>query len=64
MFVDCLGTNSREDALTEELGEHWSVANGYHKVFACCGYAHSAVEATLDCQAGSASAPSTIRGRD
>jgi 2-methylcitrate dehydratase PrpD len=24
------------------------VTNGYHKVFACCGYAHSAIEATLD----------------
>jgi 2-methylcitrate dehydratase PrpD len=24
------------------------VTNGYHKVFACCGYSHSAIEATLD----------------
>ena len=24
------------------------MTNGYHKVFACCGYAHSAIEATLD----------------
>jgi 2-methylcitrate dehydratase PrpD len=24
------------------------VTNGYHKIFACCGYAHSAVEATLE----------------
>jgi 2-methylcitrate dehydratase PrpD len=24
------------------------VSNGYHKMFACCNYAHAAVEATLD----------------
>ena len=48
VFVDCVGTNARVDALTEELGEQWSVASGYHKVYACCGYAHSAVQATLE----------------
>jgi 2-methylcitrate dehydratase PrpD len=48
VFVDCVGTNARVEALTEELGERWSVANGYHKVYACCGYAHSAVQATLE----------------
>ena len=35
-------------ALVEGLGTIWSVSNGYHKIFACCGYAHSAVEATLE----------------
>jgi 2-methylcitrate dehydratase PrpD len=48
VFVDCLGTNARVEALTEALGERWSVASGYHKVYACCGYAHSAVQATLE----------------
>jgi 2-methylcitrate dehydratase PrpD len=46
-FVDCFGTNYRQGAMTEALGARWSVTNGYHKIFACCGYAHSAVEATL-----------------
>jgi 2-methylcitrate dehydratase PrpD len=36
------------EALTEGLGSSWSVTNGYHKMFACCNYAHAAVEATLD----------------
>src|SRR5689334_25404596 len=36
------------EKLIEGLGDTWSVTNGYHKVFACCGYAHSAIEATLD----------------
>jgi 2-methylcitrate dehydratase PrpD len=48
VFVDCVGTNARVDALTDDLGERWSVASGYHKVYACCGYAHSAVQATLE----------------
>jgi 2-methylcitrate dehydratase PrpD len=34
-------------ALTEGLGERWGIQSGYHKVFACCQYAHSAVEASL-----------------
>lgn len=48
MFTDCVGTEYRAGAMTDGLGERWSVANGYHKIFACCGYAHSAVEATLE----------------
>src|SRR6185295_10070473 len=34
-------------ALTAQLGERWAIASGYHKLFACCQYAHSAVEASL-----------------
>jgi len=48
VFVGCFRTNAIPDALVEGLGTVWSVANGYHKIFACCGYAHSAVEATLE----------------
>jgi len=33
--------------MTGGLGERWAVEDGYHKVFACCQYAHSALEATL-----------------
>lgn len=33
--------------LTDGLGESWALADGYHKLHACCQYAHSAVEATL-----------------
>ncbi len=48
VFVGSFRTHARPQALVEDLGTRWSVANGYHKIFACCGYAHSAVEATLE----------------
>jgi len=48
VFVGCFKTRAIPQALVEGLGTTWSVANGYHKIFACCGYAHSAVEATLE----------------
>ncbi len=48
VFVGCFNTRAVPEALVEGLGSAWSVANGYHKIFACCGYSHSAVEATLE----------------
>src|SRR5688572_6664256 len=48
VFTFSFGTRAMPEKLVEGLGSAWSVANGYHKIFACCGYAHSAVEATLD----------------
>ena len=48
VFVGGYQTRALPEALVEGLGSVWSVTNGYHKVFACCGYAHSAVEATLE----------------
>ena len=48
VFVGCFRTGADPHALVDGLGTAWSVTNGYHKIFACCGYAHSAVEATLD----------------
>ena len=48
VFVGAYKTNVKPDALVAGLGNTWSVTNGYHKVFACCGYAHAAIEATLD----------------
>jgi 2-methylcitrate dehydratase PrpD len=35
------------DRLTSGLGSNWAISSGYHKMVACCQYAHSAVEATL-----------------
>src|SRR5688572_18358484 len=48
VFVGAYKTNAKPEALVAGLGDTWSVTNGYHKIFACCGYAHSAVEATLE----------------
>jgi 2-methylcitrate dehydratase PrpD len=47
VFVGCFGTRADPPALTVDLGERWAIASGYHKLFACCQYAHSAVEASL-----------------
>jgi 2-methylcitrate dehydratase PrpD len=47
VFVGCFGTGAEPARLAGELGERWAIANGYHKLFACCQYAHSAVEASL-----------------
>ena len=47
VFVGGFGTDVEPAALTRGLGEAWAVIDGYHKVFACCQYAHAAVEASL-----------------
>lgn len=47
VFVTCLGADAVPAALSDRLGETWGLADGYHKVFACCQYAHSALEASL-----------------
>jgi 2-methylcitrate dehydratase PrpD len=47
-FAGSFRTGIKPEALVESLGERWSVASGYHKIFACCQYAHTAVEATLE----------------
>jgi len=48
VFARSFKCDVKPEALLDGLGERWSVANGYHKIFACCQYAHTAVEATLD----------------
>ena len=48
VFAGSFRTGIKPEALAEGLGERWSVADGYHKIFACCQYAHAAVEATLE----------------
>jgi 2-methylcitrate dehydratase PrpD len=47
VFVGCFGTGVDTSVLTTGLGERFAIASGYHKLFACCQYAHSAVEASL-----------------
>jgi 2-methylcitrate dehydratase PrpD len=48
VFAGIFKTRVIPEALVEGLGTAWSVANGYHKIYACCNYAHAAVEATLN----------------
>jgi len=48
VYVSVFGGTPKPEQLTEELGQSWALADGYHKLYACAQYAHSAVEATLD----------------
>ena len=48
VFVGAYNCRAMPEPLVAGQGDAWSVTNGYHKVFACCGYAHSAIEATLE----------------
>ena len=47
VFAVCFRTGVEIDELTRDLGVDWAIVDGYHKVFACCQYAHAAVEANL-----------------
>ena len=44
VFVGGLGAESRPDELTAGLGRSWGIVDGFHKIYACCQYAHAAVE--------------------
>lgn len=49
-FYDSLVTSlgaEMGDLDTLDLGARWAVCDGYHKVYACCQYAHSAIEASV-----------------
>ncbi len=48
VFATAFGTGTQPDLLTAGLGTEWAIAGGYHKIFACCQYAHAAIEATLE----------------
>lgn len=45
VYVEMLGAQADPDQLSAELGQDWAVTSGYHKINACCQYAHSAIEA-------------------
>ncbi len=47
VFAVCFGTEAQPALLADGLGADWGVLRGYHKIFACCQYAHSTVEASL-----------------
>ena len=44
VFVGGLGAEPRPDELTAGLGRSWGIVDGFHKIYACCQYAHAAVE--------------------
>ena len=48
VYVGCFGTTCKPDELVQGLGENWAISDGYHKIFACCQYAHSMLEASME----------------
>lgn len=48
VFSVSFGTDCKPDELDRDLGVTWAIGDGYHKIFACCQYAHSAIEASLE----------------
>lgn len=48
VYRDILGATENFSVLDDQLGTEWSIASGYHKIYACCQHGHSAVEAVLE----------------
>lgn len=48
VYFETLDSEAHIEELTLELGTDWAVASGYHKINACCQYAHSAIEAVQE----------------
>lgn len=48
VFADIFGGQVDAAAFDQGIGQDWKIADGYHKMYACCQYAHSTVEAVLD----------------
>jgi 2-methylcitrate dehydratase PrpD len=62
VFAGALGGTANPAELTSGLGADWALSDGYHKLHACCQYAHSAVEASLALmRRAGAPAPADIR---
>ncbi|MGH6896225.1 MAG: MmgE/PrpD family protein [Geminicoccaceae bacterium] len=47
VYAGAFGADVDPAELTDGLGASWALSDGYHKIHACCQYAHSAVEASL-----------------
>ncbi len=47
VYAGVLGNADNASALTDGLGERWSIMKGYTKIYACCQHLHAAVEATV-----------------
>jgi 2-methylcitrate dehydratase PrpD len=45
VYAGCLGAQTDAGQLTSALGSDWAVCDGYHKLHACCQYAHSSLDA-------------------
>ena len=52
VFADIMGGTTAPAEIDRDLGSRWLILGGYHKMHACCQYAHSTVEAVLDALRG------------
>lgn len=48
VLCEIMGAEVTPERLSSGLGRDWAVTDGYHKMHACCQYAHSTVEAILE----------------
>ncbi len=64
VFATAMGASTDLTQLTAELGASWGIRDGYHKLFACCQYAHSTVEALLEIRAEDPSVAERVVGLD
>lgn len=61
VMVDIFGAAADPAQLTEGLGESFAMRDGYHKMHACCQYAHSTVEAMQAALAAGPVDPGAVR---
>ena len=47
VFCSIFGATASSAPLSDNLGQEWAMRDAYHKMHACCQYAHSTVEAVL-----------------
>lgn len=47
VFSSILNSPTQPACLSDGLGDHWAVLDGYTKPYSCCQHTHSAVEAAL-----------------
>ena len=47
VYATVHGGTTHPERLTEQLGERWSILDGYLKLYACCQHLHSSIEAVL-----------------
>ena len=45
VYAGCFAGETQAAELTAALGEEWAVCDGYHKLYACCQYAHASLDA-------------------
>jgi len=48
VYHETLHSEAHIEELTKDLGTEWAVSSGYHKINACCQYAHSSIEAMCE----------------